>query len=109
MNFKTNLLHFFSLVGAVALLSLTSLNIDAFLNKENILGSQVSFEELEKEKTFWLSLVNQYPLYQVAWLELVQIETLMGNTQEAYHAFTIAQKINPHTPKITEVKKSLKF
>ena len=91
----------------VLVLALSLLNLSTYLNsskKGKVLSSQV---DVYQEMEFWNELLQQSPTYLTGWVELAKVNISLGNFDEAIYDISVAEKIDPNSKVVNEVKKLL--
>lgn len=106
-NFKKDFMYLCSCCAAIALLFLTGLNINKFIDSRKVLGTTVDTSGIENEKAYWLQMVSQNPTYRDGYLELAIIDSTLGYKEESLMYFKKAKSIDPNSQKIDEVRKLL--
>src|SRR3972149_10625863 len=106
-DFKKDIIYICSCCAAIALLTLTSFNLNKFLNNQKVLGATIDTSGIENEKVYWEKLVTQNPTYRDGYLQLAIIDNVLGNKEESLMYFQKAKSIDPNSEKISEVKRIL--
>lgn len=106
-NFKKDFMYLCSCCAAIALLFLTGLNINKFIDSKKVLGATIDTSGIENEKAYWLQMVSQNPTYRDGYLELAIIDSTLGYKEESLMYFKKAKSIDPNSQKIDEVRKLL--
>lgn len=93
------------------LLLLTTLNIEGFLKTPPVLGTQIevdqSKDKLQEEKLFWEEVISKHPTYRDAYIELAQIESLLGNTKRVEERLEKAFSIDPNSQLVHQWQEKL--
>jgi hypothetical protein len=58
--------------------------------------------------TFWKSFLNLHPGYFPGWVELTELELILGNKDGAFNSYEKAFNISPNATELRELKKNLK-
>lgn len=99
-----SLLYFLSCLAIINLLLLSGINIESYLQKDKVLGAQVTVynptDDLEKERDFWKTFLSQNPNYLDGWLQLSKLESDLGNYPDSEKYFKIAETIDPSSEKV---------
>jgi len=93
--------------GVVFILFLTSLNLLRFNENKKVLGISTNLKNKEKEIRFWENIVVNHPSYRDGWINLAKIELFYGNRDYAIAWFENAQKIDPNSASVAELKNLL--
>ena len=106
-NYRVYFIHYSYCLAIIALLILTSVNINKFINSQKVLGAAVDVTPLQNEKSYWQNLVNQNPTYIDAYLELAKIDIELGNKNEASNFINTALSLDPNSSKVISVQQEL--
>lgn len=106
-SFKPYFIHYFYCLAVIALLLLTSLNINKFLINQKVLGASVDNTPLLDEKAYWQKIVSDNPSYVDGYLQLAKIEVELGNKIEAQTFINKALSLDPNSSKIPKVISAL--
>ena len=82
------------------LITIIVVNINIYLDKKKVLGTSI---DLDKEKSFWETVIIQNPNYKDAYLEIGSIYKDQGNKEKADKYFKKAIKINPNSQETFEI------
>ena len=107
ISYNHYFVHYAYCLGIIALLILTSVNINKFFESQKVLGVSVDVSPLRNEKTYWENIVSQNPSYTDGYLELAKVSVELGDKNEAITYITKALILNPNSEKITSVQKAL--
>ncbi|GEM_PF-7109021 len=107
VNFQTYFIHYAYCLAIIALLSLTSVNINKYLENQKVLSATIDVTPLQNEKLYWQTLISQNPSYIDAYLQLAKVEVELGNKNEASDLIAKALQLDPNSPKITSAQKAL--
>jgi len=91
----------------ILILALSFLNLSIYLNsneRSKVLASQT---DLYQEIEFWNKLLQESPTYLTGWVELAKINISLGDIDEAKYDISVAEKIDPNSKVVNEVKKLL--
>ncbi len=106
-SYRKYFIHYGYCLAVIALLILTSININKFFESKKVLGASVDVSPLRNEKDYWENLVSQNPSYTDGYLELAKIDVELGDKNEATSYITKALTLDPNSSKITSVQKAL--
>ncbi len=99
--------------AVIALLLLTGLNIQTFIQNQKVLGIKTEAVSndtaLQIEENFWNDFLTQNPNYFEGWIELARLEIGGGKRDSAIQAYTKAKQLNPNSPKIKELEGPLRL
>lgn len=104
ISYKNYFLHYLSCLAVVFILTLTTLNINKFLNDRKVLGVAVDNEKILTEKEYWLGVVKDNPTYIDGYLELAKVDVELNLNEEAKNYIQKAYSLQPNSEKITEIK-----
>ena len=104
---KVAVIHFCSACALGLVLTLTTININTYLNKPKVLGAQIDTIKLQEEREFLENLVAKHPTYRDGWLELAKVSYKLGDASLSRGAIETARAIDPNSPKIEEVENLL--
>ncbi len=107
INFKPYFIHYAYCLGIIALLILTSININKFFESQKVLGISVDVTPLQNEKDYWENIVSQNPSYTDGYLEIAKVDVELGDKNEATAYITKALTLDPNSTEITSVQKAL--
>lgn len=100
-----------SCCAIVLLLIISGLNINNYLTKQKILGSETNItseeSKLNQQRDYWENFQRQNPTYFEGWIELTNIYYQEGNLDKAKQTLTEAAVINPNSDKIIEMRSLL--
>jgi len=85
---------------AVIVLLLSIINLNNATSKKEVLGEEISVEQLQEEKAYWEKVVSENPTYMDGWIELSRIYKSLGDAASSQKAITEARKINPNSDKL---------
>ncbi len=100
-------IYLLSILGIVALLLLTSLNLGRYLEKQQILGSTTVISTSNNEIAFWEIFLYENNNYIEGWFELAKLKIEIGDTTGAKYALVEIERINPNSEELVKLKKSL--
>ena len=106
-NYKTIFIHYFYCLAIIALLTLTSINLNKFIQNQKVLGASVDVTSLQNEKAYWQKLVSDNPTFVDGYLQIAKVDVELGNQNEARNYLQKAKDLNPNSTKIIEVQQEL--
>lgn len=106
-DYKKSFIHYAYCLAIIFLLTLTSININKFLNTKKVLGASVNVTPLQNEKSYWQNLVDENPTYVDGYLQLAKVDVELGNVNEATTFINKALSLDPNSSKIPEVQHEL--
>jgi hypothetical protein len=93
-------IYFLLCISVVVLLLLSALNISEYFLHKQVLGAETknisNQAELLNEREFWEKFLEKNPTYYEGWIELANIELLLGNTDISSNYILKAKEINPN-------------
>jgi hypothetical protein len=99
--------YILTLLGAIALLFLTTFNLHLFIEKQQVLGSTTVISNSNNEIGFWEVFLNENENYIEGWFELARLKLGEGDINGAREAVIMIERINPNSEELTKLKKSL--
>lgn len=72
------------------------------------MGAQTETKSNLSEESYWKEFLSNNPTYFDGWIELTNIEIVTGNKDAANKAFLAAEKINPNSDKIIQLREEIK-
>jgi hypothetical protein len=106
-KYKKYFLHYLSCLAIVLILTLTTLNINKFINNKKVLGAATDNQKILDEKTYWLEVVKNNPTYLGGYLELAKVDVELNMKDEAKDYIEKAYLLQPNSTKIPEVQNLL--
>ncbi|CAN5295534.1 hypothetical protein BH10PAT1_BH10PAT1_7850 [soil metagenome] len=106
-SYKKYFIHYTYCLAIIALLSITTLNINKYLDSQKVLGTSIDVTPLQNERLYWQTLVSQNPTYIDGYLELAKVNVELSNKVEAEIYINKALSLDPNSLKIIEVKNKL--
>lgn len=104
----SNLVFISSIFTTVFILTLSIVNLKYYFTNLNVLGAQTEVDYNLSEETHWKSFLSQNPTYFDGWVELTKMEIKIGNKNAANEALLTAEKINPNSEKIIQLREEIK-
>ena len=100
-------IHYFYCLAIIALLLLTSININKYIQSQKVLGAAIDVSPLQNERIYWQNIIAASPTYIDAYLQLAKIDVELGNTNEATIYINKALSIDPNPLKIPQIQHQL--
>ncbi len=104
VSYLKNFLHYIYCLTIIALLILTSINIESFISKQKVLGATIDTTPLQNEKSYWQNMIATNPSYIDGYLEVAKVDVELGNKIEAQSFINKALILDPNSSKIPEVE-----
>jgi hypothetical protein len=103
-----NLVLISSISITIFILTLSIINLKHYFTNLNVLGAKTETETNLSNESYWKEFLNQNSTYFDGWVELAKIEVGVENKELANMALLTAEKINPNSDKIIQLREEIK-
>jgi hypothetical protein len=104
----SNLIFIFSISLVFFILTLSIINFKHYFSNSKVLGAQTEVKSNLINETYWREFLIQNPTYFDGWIELTKTEIESNNKDAANKALFTAEKIDPNSDIIMQLKEEIK-